>query len=83
MQETLTPVCAEEMFETVMLGLRTVRGISLPDFKERFGISLFDAYTDAVAELRRLGWTSETADAFSLNARGLDLQNEALLLFDP
>ena len=82
-QETLTPVCAEEMFETVMLGLRTVRGVSLPDFKERFGISLFDAYPDAVAELRQLGWTSETADAFSLNARGLDLQNEALLLFDP
>ncbi len=82
-QETLTPVCAEEMFETVMLGLRTVRGVSLPAFFDRFGISMFDAYPDAVARLRHLGWTIETEDTFSLNARGLDLQNEALLLFDP
>ena len=60
-----------------------MRGVSLPAFFDRFGISLFDAYPDAVAQLRRLGWTIETEDTFSLNARGLDLQNEALLLFDP
>lgn len=82
-QETLTPVCAEEMFETVMLGLRTVRGVSLPAFFDRFGISLYDAYPDAVAQLRRFGWTIESEDTFSLNARGLDLQNKALLLFAP
>lgn len=82
-RETLTPGCADEMFETVMLGLRMVEGVSLAAFATRFGVSLYDAYPDAVAELRRRGWTCETEAHFALNARGLDLQNEALLLFDP
>ena len=73
----------EEMFETVMLALRTVAGLSLPGFLARFGVSLYEAYPAAVAELRRRGWTCESATAFALNARGLDLQNEALLAFLP
>ena len=73
----------EEMFETVMLALRTVAGLSLPGFLARFGVSLYEAYPAAVAELRRRGWTCESATAFALNARGLDLQNETLLAFLP
>ena len=74
---------AEEMFETVMLGLRLIEGVSLPAFLRRFGVPLQAAYPQAVAELRRRGWTRETPEAFALNGRGLDLQNEALLLFAP
>lgn len=71
------------MFETVMLALRTVAGLPLGAFSARFGVSLYEAYPQAVARLRRLGWTRETEEAFALNARGLDLLNEALLPFLP
>lgn len=81
-QETLTPGCADEMFETVMLALRMVEGLSLLAFKNRYGVSFYDAYPDAVQELRSRGWAREDGeDAFSLTERGLDFQNEALLLF--
>ena len=73
----------EEMCETVMLALRTVAGLPLRAFSARFGVSLYEAYPQAVARLRRLGWTRETGEAFALNARGLDLLNEALLPFLP
>lgn len=83
MQQVQAVGRAEEMFETVMLGLRLIGGVSLPAFLRRFGVPLQAAYPQAVAELRRRGWTRETPEAFALNGRGLDLQNEALLLFAP
>lgn len=79
--ETLRLQCGEEMFETVMLGLRLTDGIEKAAFAERFGVTLFDAYPDAVRELYARGWSEETETHFRLNGRGLDLQNEALLLF--
>ncbi|HIU94643.1 MAG TPA: radical SAM family heme chaperone HemW, partial [Candidatus Aphodomorpha intestinavium] len=39
----------EEMFETVMLALRTVAGLPLRAFSARFGVSLYEAYPQAVA----------------------------------
>ena len=72
------------MFETVMLGLRTVRGVSLAGFQARFGAALPDVYGEAVGELRDRGWLDESALAagfLALNRRGLDLQNAALQYF--
>lgn len=72
---------AEELFETIMLGLRRVSGLDKRTFFERFGISLSDAYPDALAELSRRGWLTETESRLALTKRGLDLQNAALALF--
>ncbi len=72
---------AEELFETVMLGLRRVSGLDKRAFFERFRISLWDAYPDALAELSRRGWLAETEPRLALTKRGLDLQNAALELF--
>ncbi len=72
---------AGEVFETVMLGFRTVEGISLDAFKTRFGQELNLVYPHAVQSILSIGWL-EIADGFArLTRRGLDMQNSALQYF--
>lgn len=71
----------EEMFECVMLGLRTLDGVSKKAFQKRFGVSIENQYHDAIAALAQNGWLTDDKEALKLNRRGLDLQNSALLLF--
>lgn len=79
--ETIRLFQADEMFECVMLGLRLVCGIDRAAFYKRFGMDVKTAYPDAVAELRRHGWLSETHAYLALNEAGLDMQNAALQCF--
>ena len=82
--ETLRLPPIEEMFETVMLGLRTLSGVSLREFFRRFDVRLEEIYAEPVAQLRRAGWLNETAYSsgfLALNGKGLDLQNAALQFF--
>ncbi|MCE5234712.1 MAG: radical SAM family heme chaperone HemW [Eubacteriales bacterium] len=71
----------EEMFECVMLGLRKTEGLSLPAFFERFGAGFLTRYAGAVEKLSAMGWLEINAAFARLSARGLDMQNEALLCF--
>ena len=76
----------EEMFETVMTGLRLCEGIPFEEFRQRFGCRLPDVYRDAIAKLKETGWLDPDAYAggrLALNAKGLDLQNRALSFFLP
>lgn len=72
---------ADEMFETVMLGLRLVAGLDKDAFFRRFGVTLEQAYPKALAELAERGWLSQTETHLALNRMGLDMQNAALQLF--
>jgi len=45
----------EAMAETAMLGLRMTQGISLPDFMDRFGQDLLDAFPATIGRYRELG----------------------------
>ena len=74
---------AEEMFETVMLGLRKTKGISEAEFHARFGESLEEAYGEALAQLSGRGWLIREGGFCRLTDEGLDFQNEALLAFLP
>lgn len=83
-ETTESPDRAEEMFETVMVGLRTVRGVAFSDFVARFGDPLPAVYEKPIKLLRINAWLDEAAFAsghLALNARGLDLQNTALSAF--
>lgn len=71
----------EEMFETIMLGLRKTRGILRSDFEKRFGVDPVIQYSPAVSELELEGWLEVTEESMYLNRRGLDFQNEALIKF--
>lgn len=79
--ETITLLPADEMFECVMLGLRLVGGVDRAAFVKRFGVDMADAYYNAMTQLRARGWVNESEKAIALNRAGMDLQNEALLLF--
>lgn len=72
---------ADEMFETVMLGLRLTEGLGRAAFQARFGVDITEAYPVAMDALRKRGWVEETPDRIFLNRKGLDLQNEALQFF--
>lgn len=71
----------EEAFETVMLGLRKVEGISLSTFEARFGKSLVDTFPHACAQIAQRGWWADAPHFAALNAQGLDMLNTALVLF--
>ncbi len=74
----------EAMFETMMLGLRMNAGVSVKQFARKHGRSMTERYGFALDGLVRDGlacWR-DTVDGdrvFALTARGLLLQNEALL----
>ncbi len=72
----------EQMFECVMLGLRLTGGVDDEAFRNRFGVSVFETYPEAIERNRRRSLWDETDPRFlRLNARGLDLLNTVLLDF--
>ena len=79
--ETIRLQSGEEMFESIMLGLRLTRGIDRAVFTARFGLDVVEAFPRAVESLRKRNWVVETPGFIALNRRGLDLQNEALGFF--
>ena len=83
--DEVTPVSrAEAMFETVMLGLRTVEGVRFADFEAMHGVPLLSVYARAVKELESKGWLQPAEPGnprLALNNRGLAMQNSALMPF--
>ena len=62
----------ERSREWLMLGLRTADGVSLDEYRARFGRE-FDA--DFLRQCRRAGYARERAGRFSLTARGFLVSN--------
>ncbi len=71
----------EEMFESVMVGLRKTKGICRADFAERFGIDVVVNYAAAISEAVLEGNMNVTDGYVSLTRRGMDFQNEVLMKF--
>ena len=60
----------------MMLALRTVQGVRLADFKERYGVDVIEDYDPVVTQLAQTGLLERTADAFRLTRRGRFLAND-------
>lgn len=73
----------EAMFESMMLGLRTIAGVDADHFRARYGVSPQEQYSDALDSLVRDGLATVTPRRIALTPRGLDVQNEALLRLMP
>ncbi|MBE5785775.1 MAG: radical SAM family heme chaperone HemW [Clostridiales bacterium] len=71
----------EEMFETVMLGLRMTKGLDEAKFLERFGKGPQEVYAPEISVLQEKGWLLRENGFMKLTEEGLDFQNEALLAF--
>ncbi|MDD3411060.1 MAG: radical SAM family heme chaperone HemW [Eubacteriales bacterium] len=77
------PIGREEaMYETLMLGLRTARGVDERAFEARFGVSLASLYGARIAALRKEGWIAplQAEHPFlALTDGGLNVQSAVLL----
>lgn len=71
----------EQMFETIMLGLRKTEGVRYDAFCRRFGCDLREVYPEAIAWNRARGLWRESDESLCLNRRGMDLMNSVLLDF--
>lgn len=72
----------DQMFETVMLGLRQTRGIDEKAFTKQFGVGFRTAYAKQIKVNCQKGLTCLTDDGFfRLNRQGMDLMNSVLLDF--
>ncbi|MCL1855543.1 MAG: radical SAM family heme chaperone HemW [Clostridia bacterium] len=77
----------EAMFETMMLGLRTVDGVSERDFYNRFGTSMLQVYgkvmemlvRDGLGQWKKGGAVHGGGCAFALTPGGMLFQNQVLL----
>ena len=83
--EDVECITAEEaMFETMMLGLRTMQGVSDERFQRLHGAELYVKYGERLDRLEREGlglWYKEKDGGrrFSLTARGIEVQNDVLM----
>lgn len=71
----------EEIFETVMLGLRLKRGISLDGFFEKFGEDFLRRFSGAVEKNMKNGLLQLGGGCIFLTARGMEIMNGVLLDF--
>ena len=74
---TLTPM--DDAFDTIMLGTRMTRGISLAEFTERHGETVLDKIAPCLASLKARGLIADDADRLRLTERGMMLQNTVLV----
>ena len=76
-EESVSP--AEARFETMMLGLRTTKGVNEAAFTAMHGVALADVYGTKLAELETQGLLCHTGGWWRLTRRGMDVQNGVLV----
>ncbi|MCX5776030.1 MAG: radical SAM family heme chaperone HemW [Candidatus Firestonebacteria bacterium] len=72
---------AEEIAETVFLGLRMLEGLNLAGFKERFGKDFFILFKKEYSKLLDLKLLKEEEGSVKLTRTGLFLSNEVFVEF--
>lgn len=70
-RESLSPESLQ--FEFFYLGLRRMRGVSLREFGERFGVSARSVYGEVLRELCDEGFLNDDGDRISLTTSGIAL----------
>ena len=70
-----------QMEETMFLGLRCLDGVSVCDFEEKFGQSLFSVYGEVIRRYTELGLLEQAGDQIRLSKRGMDVSNLVLADF--
>lgn len=72
-REELSPEIRRE--ELVFMSLRTAKGLSLAEFRQRTGCSFFPLYKDAFAACAERGWIVQEGDRIRLTGRGMQYGN--------
>ena len=74
-----TPDEATLRADAMILGLRLLEGVSLPEFAARFGARAEDVFAPAIERHTRLGLIERAGDRLRLTPRGLLLSNEVFV----
>lgn len=72
--ESVTPEL--DMADTLILGLRLVEGISLPDFRERFDVDALERFAEELSEPFEFALVEHVNDHLRLTRKGRLLGNE-------
>ncbi|MTI84766.1 MAG: radical SAM family heme chaperone HemW [Firmicutes bacterium] len=72
-----------EMAETVFLGLRLLKGLSLDCFKRRFGCAIDEVYPGPLQKLTDMGLVESAGGYLRLTRRGLPVANRVFIEFLP
>ncbi|WP_242857004.1 hypothetical protein [Pseudobacteroides cellulosolvens] len=72
---------AESMSEFVILGMRLTQGISILDFKERYGIEIMDRFGEQFNKLIARGLVEYKDKRLMLTETGLDYANQVFMEF--
>lgn len=67
------------MFESLMLGLRLCEGLSISNFKERYGIELFNVYGKTLKRYLDLNYLVIEHDYLKTTPKGMDILDEILI----
>ena len=65
-------------YEWIMLRLRLAEGLSLSEYKARFGVDLEEKYADTIASYRNLGLCTVADGRLALSERGFRVSNTIL-----
>lgn len=71
----------QEMEETMMVGMRLLRGVEEQDFILRYGQSYFQVFGDEIRKLMELGLVTFTDGHLHVTERGLALENQVSAVF--
>ena len=71
----------DEIEETMYLGLRMTEGVSLAQFREKFGVTAEHIYGDVIKKLERQGLIRTENEYICLTALGMDVSNRVLAEF--
>lgn len=74
--ETIDLSETDKRAESVFLGMRLLNGISLNDYRQRFGADITDGHSDEIARLREAGLIEFDHDLMRLTSTGALLSNE-------
>ncbi len=79
--ESIPLSISDRMEEFMFLGLRMIKGISVSDFKERFGRDIDDVFGRQLSTCIRDGLIIRDLDTISLTPLGLDVSNHVFAGF--
>ena len=77
--ETLT--VREQMEETMILGLRLIRGVSRSEFQKNFGVSVGEIYGPMLEKYSRMGLLQIKGDRIALTRAGISVSNPIMADF--
>jgi oxygen-independent coproporphyrinogen-3 oxidase len=67
--------------EAVYLGFRTIRGIDLGEFKQKFGLDFLQVFKETISELENEGLLQRQPDRIALSRKGLAFLDSVVSMF--